>query len=330
MAHPAPAYDKAAHEMRGQLMQYLDRSGLTIGDFAKRVGYSPVALHHFVQGRYPGNPKHICDAARGFIEQHPIEAAADLEGKLYETANVRVWREIFFECLDSQRAAVVYGPPGIQKSFPVEHLIAELNRLDLAKNGHGRRAYYVYCRQGIRPNQLLKRVAEACGTSPLGDADRILRNLRFDFAKRRVLIIFDEAQHLSIDCLETVRELLDRLGCGLIFSGSHNLMRIFQKSIELEQLNSRLYHAIQLPGMTEEDARRIIGCELQNATEKQTADLIAKSSVVDPQESVRRKEEYRYISARRLFGGIKVIQERGGNRTIASSGDRVKSGGRLQ
>jgi DNA transposition AAA+ family ATPase len=304
MAHPAPAYDKAAHEMRGQLMQYLDRSGLTIGDFAKRVGYSPVALHHFVQGRYPGNPKHICDAARGFIEQHPIEAAAtDLEGKLYETANVRVWREIFFECLDNQRAAVVYGPPGIQKSFPVEHLIAELNRLELAKNGHGRRAYYVYCRQGIRPNQLLKRVAEACGTSPLGDADRILRNLRFDFAKRRVLIIFDEAQHLSIDCLETVRELLDRLGCGLIFSGSHNLMRIFQKSIELEQLNSRLRHAIQLPGMTDEDARRIIGCELGEIKAKQIESLIEGARVDD----IRRKQKY--ISAGRLFSAIQEVQE---------------------
>jgi|SRR3954469_10361945 DNA transposition AAA+ family ATPase len=303
MAHPAPAYDKAAHEMRGQLMQYLDQSGLTIGDFAKRVGYSSVALHHFVQGRYPGNPKHICDAAKTFMEQHPIAAAADLEGKLHETANVRVWREIFFECLDNQRAAVVYGPPGIQKSFPVEHLIAELNRLDLAKNGHGRRAYYVYCRQGIRPNQLLKRVAEACGTSPLGDADRILRNLRFDFGKRRVLIIFDEAQHLSIDCLETVRELLDRLGCGLIFSGSHNLMRIFQKSIELEQLNSRLRRAAELPGMSDQDARRIIAFELGEVSDKQIGKLISKSRITDP----HRKEQY--ISARRLFSGIQEVKE---------------------
>jgi DNA transposition AAA+ family ATPase len=303
MAHAAPTYDRAANEVRAQLQRYLDLTGLAHGDFARRIGYSTVAIHHFIQGRYQGNPQHVTAAAKDFMAQHPVDAASELEGKLYETANVTAWREIFYECLDKQRAAVVYGPPGIQKSFPVEHLIAELNRIDLAKNGHGRRAYYVYCRQGIRPNQLLKRVAEACGSSPLGDADRVIRNLRFDFGKRRVLIVFDEAQHLDIACLETVRELLDRLGCGLIFAGSHDLIRTFQRSIELEQWNRRLESAVELPGMTEADAKRIIGCELGKVSEKQITEQIAKATVQDP----RRKQPY--ISAGRLFRQLQKIKE---------------------
>jgi hypothetical protein len=44
----------------------------------------------------------------------------------------------------------------------------------------------------------------------LGAVDRILRNLRFDLSQRKVLLVFDEAQHLSIECLETLRELLDQ------------------------------------------------------------------------------------------------------------------------
>jgi hypothetical protein len=45
-----------------------------------------------------------------------------------------------------------------------------------------------------------------CGALGLGTVDRILRNLRFDLSQRKVLLVFDEAQHLSIECLETIRE----------------------------------------------------------------------------------------------------------------------------
>jgi hypothetical protein len=41
----------------------------------------------------------------------------------------------------------------------MQHLIAELNRSEIAKNGEGRRAYYSYVRQGIHSLDLMKRVA---------------------------------------------------------------------------------------------------------------------------------------------------------------------------
>ena len=46
--------------------------------------------------------------------------------------------------------------------------------------------------------------AQSCGAIGMGTVDRILRNLRFDLSQRKVLLVFDEAQHLSIECLETV------------------------------------------------------------------------------------------------------------------------------
>jgi hypothetical protein len=40
-------------------------------------------------------------------------------------------------------------------------------------------------------------------------------------------LTFDEAQHLSIECLETIRELLDQPPhCGLLFAGTHELEAI--------------------------------------------------------------------------------------------------------
>jgi DNA transposition AAA+ family ATPase len=76
----------------------------------------------------------------------------------------------------------------------------------------------------------MKRVTERCGAIGLGTVDRLLRNLRFDLSQRKVLLVFDEAQHLSIECLETIRELPDQPPhCGLLFAGTHELEEIFTR-----------------------------------------------------------------------------------------------------
>jgi len=175
-----------SNEVRRELEQYMNRTGLATSDFARRINYSVPSLQNFITGRYEavsGSDVAIRAAIKDFINSHPIARATEIEGTLYDTANVRAWRSIFYECLDRRRAAVVYGPPGIQKSYPVESLIAELNAQEIVKDGQGKCAYYLYCPMRVRPNALLKLIAEACGSSPTGDNRRIIRNLRFDFGK---------------------------------------------------------------------------------------------------------------------------------------------------
>ena len=213
----------------------------------------------FLNGHYSrisSNDGSIRAAIRDFIAAHPIATPVISSGKLYETENVRLLRRYFYEALDHRRAYYLYGAPGTQKTYVLQHLIAELNRSEIAKNGEGRRAYYVYVRQGIRSLDLMKRVAESCGAIGLGTVDRILRNLRFDLSQRKVLLVFDEAQHLSIECLETLRELLDQPPhCGLLFAGTHELEAIFtRQALELEQWRSRFHAGQALPGISEEEA----------------------------------------------------------------------------
>jgi len=178
--------------------------------------------------------------------------------------NARLLHQYFYEALDHRRAYYLYGAPGAQKTYVLQHLIAELNRSEIAKNGEGRRAHYVYVRQGIGSLDLMKRVAQSCGAIGLGTVDRILRNLRFDLSQRKVLLVFDEAQHLSIECLETLRELLDQPPhCGLLFAGTHELEQIFtRQALELEQWRSRFHAGQALPGISEEEAAAIVHSEL--------------------------------------------------------------------
>lgn len=296
--------------VREELQRYLVISGLASSDFARRINYSVGAVRFFLDGKYAtiaGNDSAIRAAIRDFIHAHPVTTEQDCEdGRLYLTENVRLLRRYFHQALDKGWAYYVYGPPGTQKSFILQHLIAELNRAEVAKNGAGRCALYVYCRAGIRPNDLMKRVAEAAGVSPMGNVDRILRNFRFDFRGRRALINFDEAQHLNNDCLETVRELTDRPPhCGLLFAGSHNLKQIFQQS-ELEQWRSRLHAGRALPGISDAEAGEIVSGELGPGipSQKKVGGLIEAARVADP----RQGKDYTYISARKLFWTLRDIK----------------------
>ncbi len=109
---------------------------------------------------------------------NPIEPPQEVLGELYETENASLIRRTIQKLLKRPVACMIYGPPGSQKSFTLEYEIARLNRAELPRNGQGCRAYYVYCVPGMKPTQLMKEIAIACGSSSAGDKCRIQRNLR--------------------------------------------------------------------------------------------------------------------------------------------------------
>ena len=133
-----------SNAVREVLQNYMARTGLESSDFARRINYSGVAVRMFLAGSYhkiAGNDAPIRHAIREFIEAHPIAADSESEdGRLYATENVRLLRRYFYAALDQGRAYYEYGPPGTQKTFIVQRLIAELNEKEVSKNGNGRRA----------------------------------------------------------------------------------------------------------------------------------------------------------------------------------------------
>jgi DNA transposition AAA+ family ATPase len=300
------------------LQDYLTRTGLVVRDMAHRVGYSTESLHSLIEDRYQevsGNSAHICRAITEFIAAHPIAPSTQAFGELFETGNVRALRKTFQALLPRPVVHMVYAPPGSQKSFVLEHLVAELNRAELVKDGAGAyRAYYVYARVKITPTHLMKDIALACGISSIGDRMRLSRNLAFQFQFRRVLLVVDEAQHLSLDCFEDLRALLD---CppyfSLLFSGSHDLKLLFDRfSATMEQYNSRIVKKLLLPGITREEAEAIVQREIGEKLRSMPPEKARRMSrtLVDlstSQDSFERDEKGRprkYINIRTLTNGL--------------------------
>lgn len=301
---------------RARIVDYLSHTGLTSQDLARRLGYSEAALRLFLSNRYhlvASSAGRLVKAALSFIDQHPVAPITRVAGDLYETANVRTIQETFERLLPRPVAYMIYAPPGSQKSFVLEHQVAKLNMAEMAKP-NGTRAFYVYARARIRPRDLIRRVAVACGSPSASELDKMLNNLRFEFRHQRVLLVIDEAQHLDIDCFETLRELLDRPPhFSLLFAGSHDLKRKFDEfSATLEQWNSRIIAKVRLPGLEREEAAGIIQREIgdllaEGHTKSEARILIDRliktSTVPDAFEGNRT-----YINVRTLTNALNQIR----------------------
>lgn len=298
-----------------RLNEYLARTGLSQRDFVRRVGIGESSLTFFMNGTYErvaGTAVHLVKKLTDFMDAHPIGGPIRPLGDLYETENVRTIQNTFEKLLPRPVAYMIYAPPGSQKSYVLEHQVARLNRTEVA-NETGRRAYYVYARTGIRPRDLMRRVAIACGCRTNTDIDPMLSGIRFDFRNHRVVLVIDEAQHLSLDCFEVLRELLDQPPYfSLLFAGSHDLKKKFDEfSATLEQWNSRIIAKVRLPGLERKEARGIIEREIGELLKRKTAHeaetvvaaLISGATVHDAFEGNRT-----YINVRTLTNALDQIR----------------------
>ena len=290
---------------------YLQTAQVSIAELATRIGYHSVTLSQFLNGTYMTNGAvqndiRVRRALVDFIQAHPIAISTETVGHLHETSNVQVMRTWFERCLRNRDMAFVYGAPGSQKTFVFEHLIATHNREALAGGVHASRAFYVYCSEGIKPRELLRKMVHAAAIPSANTILSLKDNLRFHLAGRRAVFVLDEAQHLGISALEHVRELNDRdPQCGILLAGSHRLLQTFQaRAAELEQWNSRITKGVELPGITEPEAHQIVLAEMPEISPAQIKQLIESSRAIDV---YARGKQNSYISARRLFRQIHDI-----------------------
>lgn len=291
-----------------RVKHFMAVSGLNTFDLAARINYARPTLNLFLNDRYhhvSGNDAGICAALVDYMDRNPLELPAEVQGRLYETQNVKLIRHCFIRALHQRCAYYFRGAPGCQKTFVLQHLIAEVVREEIGKETPERRVFLVRCRIGIKPCDLLKRIAMAVGAVVLGNTDRIINNLRHELRRGKVLLVFDEAQYLSIECLETLRELLDIGLVGLLFAGSHQLEDIFDR-LDMGQWRSRIRKGEGLPGLSFEEAQGIVRTELPKISASALADMIAKSHEVD----YYRGEKRKYISARYLFWAIDEVKLR--------------------
>jgi DNA transposition AAA+ family ATPase len=298
-----------------QLNEYLARTGLSNSEIARRLDFPENALENFRNGRYYQDirsARSLRTSIDDYMRAHPAGERGSVLGELYETSNVRKIRATFLDLLPRPVAYMIYAPPGSQKTFALQNEVARLNQ-DEAARADGIRALYVYARNAICPRDLMRRIAIAAGSRTDNGIEPMMQSLRYDYLGRRTVLVIDEAQHLSLACLETLRELLDQPPYfSLLLAGSHDLKRTFdQFSATLEQWNSRLVAKVRLPGLEHSEARAIIEREigaLLAAKPKEQAEAIVEKLIVSATTRDAFADNLPYINVRTLTNSLGQIK----------------------
>jgi type II secretory pathway predicted ATPase ExeA len=276
------------------------KAGFTLGELADMAALNPNSLRVYMSGNYDAhkpaesNTLNIRAALKELMDLYEIELAPEALGTHYDTAEYETIRRSMWTALRHATACLVDGPPGTQKTYAMRRVADEINR-----SGKGR-AVYVYARVEHGPQSFLVECCTEAGIPSRGTIDQLLRKLRFLLGRGRTLLLVDEAQHLGMQTLEVLRQLLDTPPFfGVVLGGSHDLS-VRLRDWRMEQWRSRLRRTHLLAGLNEAEAAMILVSELGPMKQRDIADSIADATV----EAVRDRKAFRYISVRNLFFAI--------------------------
>ena len=214
-----------------------------------------------------------------------------MQTALLQTKTYRLLKARLREAAEDGVNAIVYGPPSSEKSYVLENLCRELTAAKCPM-------IYAYCGPCCTLAQLYLTIAAAAGItvkSRLRWATRFAVLSYLQSQPKLPAIVLDEAQHLSVDALEGVRELHDltrrpsRRGCGIILAGSHRLLQEFlhpARRPRLEQMLSRFPYRLQLEGMTKDEILALAARTFGNGkpavfSETQQKTLLERCTVQD-------------------------------------------------
>ncbi len=287
---------------RQKLVAYKQQGNLTWDQVAMLCGRGRVSVERFSKDKYEQTAESDLLIRRDLetmFERYPLAITQAARGELYQTENVATLRKWFSFCHANSAMALIYGPPGSQKTFVTRRMVEDFNAAHLQLDDN-ERAFYIRSSVKMGPRELLRRICFTTGAPGGMTTATCLNGLRLALRPYKVLLAVDEGQLLTLDALEALRELHDPetgLRVGVLLMGSHRLANILnEKASVLEQLNSRIEANVELSGVSVASAMSIVQAEMPTLTQRQRQALVDHSSVPDV---YRRGTPY--INVRRLF-----------------------------
>jgi DNA transposition AAA+ family ATPase len=207
------------------LYSYAMDHGWSLEDVGKAINKDSTTAHRLFMGRYGAKYDNLVESVKRY------HALAEARGGRQTCGFVETetWKKIDAVCrhaLVGQLPVFIYGASQIGKTTCLQEFAR--------RNNHGQTKYI---RMPAAPGlwQVQREVASACYISPRATTTEI-RTRIFDAIDDKMLLIFDEMHQPLISCngntavriIEWLRELYDRTGCGIVFSGT----KVFQDEIE--------------------------------------------------------------------------------------------------
>ena len=275
-------YPEEARAAVRWLFFFCVENGISMGEAAKRIHYSPTVVYRICKGQYEGSLDSVVEAIASW--RRVCEARADV-GKtpFVETETARKIWKICDAATTYQTIAKIYGDPQIGKTWALEEYARRHN--------HGS-TKFVRLPAAAGVQMMMRTFATSCGLSHKCSfeamRERVMRSIDQDN-----LVIVDELhqafntyqRHARVACLELIREIHDRTGCGMVLCGTNvardEIERGQHKQL-LEQLDRRGIFLLQLPKVAtwaDRDAiAKSFGLPKADGTARELVDAIVRTS----------------------------------------------------
>lgn len=221
-------------DIRQALSEFMGQAKKSQRQIAKETGLSTSVISQFLDGNYTGNNEKVAQAIEQYLtvskeRLNMIQSSAFYEG-LFNT------QEVLFACSYAHRRndiTLVSGDAGAGKTTALE--------------------YYTNNNTGVvmvtadsctaSATAVLSLIAEKIGKRIIGNRSVLMRELVSQFYKTNRLIVIDEADHLTLQALQAIRNLNDQAKVGIVLSGNDKIYRQMftgQRGYEFDQIRTRI------------------------------------------------------------------------------------------
>ena len=219
---------------REELANFMEQSNKSQRQISKETGLSTSVISQFLSGTYTGDNEEIAKILNQYLavgkERLKSVSNACFYPELYNT------KEVLFTCFYAHRhndLALVSGDAGAGKTTALRHY-AENNTGVILVTANA-------CTTSA--SAILNLISQKVGRQRAGRKAAIMNNLVEQLSDTNRLIIIDEADHLTLDALQAIRNLNDLAGVGIVLSGNDKIYRQMlsgRRSYEFDQLRTRI------------------------------------------------------------------------------------------
>lgn len=228
-------YTQHQLELLEKVKERIKDKNLSQAEAASQIGISKAALSQLLSGTYKANPQKMFDTLESYFNVKERTQQTYQEISYADTCISSEVYDVIGVCHAKGGLAIAAGDAGIGKTKAAKHYIDEhpSNAILITVNP---------CLTSIKA--VLNAIAESLGASEEHSRDRLWKAIIQKLSDGMILI-FDEAQHLTLKTIEVLRSFSDYFSdrgqtLGICFIGNMDTVaHIGSKKAEFAQISNR-------------------------------------------------------------------------------------------
>lgn len=237
------------NQVREELEIFFESQGLSQAALGRALGISGASISTFRKGEYKGNNKELGRKIKLYLDDYTSkDKGADTQSvQVYESHDKQMADFVINEAVRDKEIAIITGVAGSGKStIAKDYARIHPNAILIEATLHSTARVIL--------DELCERLHISGGRNLHEKVILIAKELK----RRDVVILIDEAEHLSVRALEDLRRIWDFSSCPLILFGTEILLKnLIGKNGELRQLYSRIGGKWHLKGLSEAETNEV-------------------------------------------------------------------------